>query len=93
MHTKENDICEINKVCKDLFGTEKSQEIEYIRPIFRYFDSNNYKIVSNKCYKIVQSEVSNLINSGWDLHKGVVVTCCNYDVIYTQVLVKTAIIH
>lgn len=93
MDTRNNDICEIDNECRGLRITAEDQEIEYLRPIFRCFDSNSYKIVSNKCYKTVQYEVSNLIDSGWKPYKRIVVTCCNDYVIYTQALIKTAITH
>jgi hypothetical protein len=84
MNTRNNDICEIK---------EDNQEIEYLKPMFRYFDSDSYKIVSNKCCKTVQSEVSSLMHSGWELYERLVVTCCNDYVVYTQALIKTAIVH
>ena len=53
----------------------------------------NYKIVSNKSYKNVQKEVSELRSKGWELYKGIVVTPCNSVVIYTQVLVFNSLVH
>lgn len=69
----------------------EDQEIEYLIPIFK--NENSYKIVSNSSHKIVSYKVSNLINSGWDLYKSLIATCCNDCIIYTQVLVKPVIIH